>query len=139
MATVQEGMIVPGLLEESRRKIMDGLRLLIAVDNYAAVKIRDLHKETRSKKVVRPSFTTDFSGAVLRDGAGELTFRAHEEGVLRTFIDTANVGWLTTTGTPSVRAFLKESKDQSGKPCIIDTRTCTKQCQKQEIGRKQEG
>ena len=71
---------------------MDGLRLFIAVDNYAAVKIGDPQKETRSKKVVTPRFTTDFPGAVLLDAAGELTLRAHEEGVFRTFIDTANVG-----------------------------------------------
>ena len=73
-------MIVPGLLEESRRKILDGLRLFIAVDNRAAVKIRDLHKESRSRKVVKPSFTTDSPEAVLRDDAGEPTLRAHEEG-----------------------------------------------------------
>ena len=37
---------------------MDGLRLSIAVDKCAAVKIGDLEKETRSKKVVKPKFTT---------------------------------------------------------------------------------
>ena len=56
-------MILLGLPEESRRKIVCGLRLFIAVDNYAAVKIGYPQKETRSKKVVRPSFTTDFSGS----------------------------------------------------------------------------
>ena len=71
---------------------MDGLRLFVAVDNYAAVKIGDLEKETRSKKDEKPRFATDFPRAVIREGAGELTLRAHEEGVLRTFIDTSNMG-----------------------------------------------
>ena len=31
-------------------------------------------------------FTTDFPGAVIREGADGLTLRAHEEGVLHTFI-----------------------------------------------------
>ena len=43
-----------------------------------------------SKKVVKPMFTSP--GAVIKVGADELTFRAHEEGVLRTFVDTSNVG-----------------------------------------------
>ena len=76
-------MIVPGLPVRSRRKIMDGLRLFSAVDNNAAIKIGD--------HVVKPRFTTDFPGAVVREGADELTLRAHE-GLLRTFIYTTNVG-----------------------------------------------
>ena len=47
--------------------------------------------------------------------------RAEEEGMLRTFIDTAIVGhggshrlWMRT-GTPSVRPFSKVSRDQNGK------------------------
>ena len=60
--------------------------------NYAAVKIRDLEKETRSKKVVKPNFTTDYPGAFIREGADELTLRADEEEVVRSFIDTTNVG-----------------------------------------------
>ena len=64
---------------------MDVPRLFIAVDNNATVKIGDLEKETRSKKVVKPRFTTDFLGPVVREGADELTLRAHEERVLRTY------------------------------------------------------
>ena len=74
-------MIVPRLLEKNRRKIMDGRRLFIAVDNYTAVMIEDLEKETTSKKVVKPRFTTHFLGAVIREGADERTLRAHEEDV----------------------------------------------------------
>ena len=43
-------MIVSELLEESRRKIIDGLRLLISVDKYATVKIGDLQKDIRPRK-----------------------------------------------------------------------------------------
>ena len=52
---------------------MDGLGKFIAVDNHEAVKVRDLHRETRSKKVAKPKFTSDFPGTVIREGADELT------------------------------------------------------------------
>ena len=39
-----------------------------------------------------PKFTTDFPGAVIREGADELTLRVHEESALRTFMDTSTVG-----------------------------------------------
>ena len=71
---------------------MDGLWKFTAVDNHEAVKVGDLHQESRSKRVGRPRFATELSGAVIREGADELTLRAQEEGVLRTFIDTSNVG-----------------------------------------------
>ena len=84
-------MIVPGLLEKCRRKTMDGLRgCLLQSTKYAAVQIGVLQKEARSKKVVKPKFTKDFLGAVVWEGAGVLTLRAHEEGILRTLIDTTN-------------------------------------------------
>ena len=54
--------------------------LFIAVGMYAAVKIGCLEKERRSKKVVKPKFTTDFPGADIRDVADELTLRAHDSG-----------------------------------------------------------
>ena len=52
---------------------------------FVAVEIGDLEKETRSKKVEERKFTTDFPGAVIREGADELTLRAREEGVLHAF------------------------------------------------------
>ena len=67
------GKIVSCLQENSRSRMMDGLWKFIAVDSHEAVKVGDLHRETRSN-------------------ADELTLRAHEEGVLRTCIDTSNVG-----------------------------------------------
>ena len=42
--------------------------------------------------MVRPMFATELSGAVIREGADEFTLRAQEEGVLRPFIGTSNVG-----------------------------------------------
>ena len=86
MAIAHLIMVVPGLLEKSRRKVMDGLRKFIAVDNHAAVKIGDLEKEMGSKKAVNPKFTTDFPGAVVREGADELTLCAHVEEVVRTCV-----------------------------------------------------
>ena len=95
--------------------------------------------------MVKPMFTTDFLGAAIGEGADELTLRAHEEGVLRTFIDTTNVGnkrWRPPQVDEDRHAFCqamsKESKDQSGKPYDINTRTCTSSY-KQEFWREQEG
>ena len=48
--------------ENSRSRNMDGVRKFISVDNHEAVKVGDLHRETRSNKVVKPKFTTDFPG-----------------------------------------------------------------------------
>ena len=70
---------------------MDGLRKFIAVDNHDAVKVGGLHQDTKSSRVVKPKFTTDFPGAIIRESADEFTLRAHEEGVRRTFIDTLKV------------------------------------------------
>ena len=69
-----------------------GLRKFIEVDNHEAVKVGGLRRGLKSFKVVKSKFRTDFPGAVFREGAGELTLRAHEEGVRRTFIDTSTVG-----------------------------------------------
>ena len=80
------GKIVSGLLEKSRSRSMDWLRKFIAVDNHEAVKVGDLHRETRSKKVVTANSTTEISGAVTREGADEPTLRAHD------FIGTSSVG-----------------------------------------------
>ena len=91
-------LVVQGSLERSWRKIMDGLRLFLAVDSYATIKSRDLQKETRFEKVVKPRFTTDFLGAVIREDADELTWRAHEEGVLRTFY-RHHPRWKTNDGS----------------------------------------
>ena len=72
--------------------MMDGLRSFIMVDNHEEVKVGDLEKNMESRPVVRPKFTTDFLEAMVREGADELTLRAEEERMLRTFIDTTDVG-----------------------------------------------
>ena len=50
------GTIVTGLLERSRSRIMDGVRKFIAEGNHEAVTVGDLHRETRSKKIVKTKF-----------------------------------------------------------------------------------
>ena len=118
-------MVVQGLQERSRPRLMDGLRKFIMVENHEAVKVGEPDKNMESRKVVKPKFTTDFLEAVVREGSDELTLRADGEGALRTFIDTTNVGdkrdgshrsWMRTR-TPSARPFSKGSRDHNGRPC----------------------
>ena len=40
-------LMVPDLLERGRSRIMDGLKKFIAVDGHEAVKVGELHRETR--------------------------------------------------------------------------------------------
>ena len=68
---------------------MDGLRKFIAVDNHDAV-VGWLAPRHRVFPVVQQMFAAGFSEEVIREEADEVTLRAHEEGVRRTFIDTAN-------------------------------------------------
>ena len=59
------------------------------------MKVGDLVKNMESKKVVKPKLTTDFREAVTREGADELTLTLRdeeEEGMLRNFVDTTDVG-----------------------------------------------
>ena len=56
------------------------------------MKIGDLDKNMASKKVVKPKFTTFVREVVTREGADELSLRDEEEGVLRNFTDTTDVG-----------------------------------------------
>ena len=64
--------IVTGLLEQSRKGVMDGLRKFIAADNHEAVKVGGLRQGIQSFKVVKLKFTADFPGAIIRERAGEL-------------------------------------------------------------------
>ena len=41
---------------------------------------------------MKPKFTTDVREVVIREGADELTLRDEEEGMLRNFVDTTDVG-----------------------------------------------
>ena len=101
-AHVTHGMISSVLTTwkegRSRKGIMDGLRKFIAVDNHEAVNVGGLCQGIKSVQVVQPMFTAAFSEAVIREEANEVTLRAHEEGVRRTFIDTTNRGrWIGLT------------------------------------------
>ena len=64
----------------------------VGSNNHEAVTLGDLEKTQESLLVVKAKFTADFPEVVLREGADELTLGREEEGMLRTFIDTANVG-----------------------------------------------
>ena len=99
---------------------MDGLRKFIVVDNHDSVKVGDLHRATKSKKVVKRRFTTDFPGAVIRGGRmislcehlkKVSHFHRHPE---RWKSKEWSRRQLTRTGTPSARPFFKKSKDRTG-------------------------
>ena len=62
------------------------------VDNHEAVESGDLEKTLESLSVVKQKFTADFPEAVVCQGADELTLRREEEGIVRTFINTTQVG-----------------------------------------------
>ena len=62
------------------------------VDNQEAVVIGDLQKNSVALPVVEPKFGEDCTEAAVREAVEELTLRRGEEGGLRTFIDTTNVG-----------------------------------------------
>ena len=104
---------------------MDGLGRFMA-DNHEAVKVGDLELNMESRPVWRPKFTTDFPDAVVREGADELTLRKEEEGAVRSFIDTTEVGnrgwWATARGLGLARHLpghsSKGSRDQNGRPRI---------------------
>ena len=102
----------------------------VTMDKHEAVKVGDLEKTQESRPVVKPKFTTDFPEAVVREGANELT---PEEGITNETVD-GGCRQLTRTGTLSVMPVFKESKDQSGQPCIVDTRTCMKQDEGKKSG-----
>ena len=59
--------------------------MFITVDNHEAVKVGHLGEENAVEESGEADVTTDFLEAVVRRGADELTLRAEEEGILRTF------------------------------------------------------
>ena len=72
---------------------MEELRRFITEVNHETGKIGDWEKTLESIPVVKSKFSEDVPEAVVREGADELTLRREEEeGVLRTLIDTTNVG-----------------------------------------------
>ena len=75
--------IVTGLHERSRRGIMDGLRRFTQADDHSAVDVGDLRQGTRSLEVHKPQFSETFPEAAVREGADELSLRAHEVETLR--------------------------------------------------------
>ena len=117
-------LVVEGLQERNRLKMMEELR------NDEAVKIGDLEKTQELLRVVKPMFTGDFPGAVVREGVDELTLRREETGMLRTCIDTTDVGGRSwgppLVGMPFVRLPTEESRDRNGRTCTTSTLRRTK-------------
>ena len=58
------------------------------MDIRSAVDVGGLRRTTISIPEQKPQFSEAFPGAVIREGADELTLRAEEVGVQRAFIDT---------------------------------------------------
>ena len=115
-------VLVTGLQQRSRLKVIAELRKFITMDSRQAVKTGDLEKTQESLPVVKPQFTADFPEAVVREGADELTLRAEEQGMLRTFIDTADVGesrWRPPLDWHAARPSRKSSRERSGKNCTV--------------------
>ena len=71
--------------------IMDGLRRFIQADDQSAVDVGDLRQGTRSLKVQKPQFSESFPEAAIREGADELSLRAHEVETLRAFTNTKHI------------------------------------------------
>ena len=78
------------------------------------MKVRDLHRETKSKKVAKPKLTTDFPGAVVREGADESPCE-HTKKVCCApsstprMLETNDGGlrWLTRIGMPFCQAIFQ--------------------------------
>ena len=102
MATAQSIRLYSACKKKKATQNNGRAQRVIMVDNPAAVKVGDVEKNMDSRKVVKPKFTTEFPEAVVREGAVELTLRADEEGAVRTFIDTTNVGDKKRWGSPLV-------------------------------------
>ena len=124
--------LVQGLEGRSRLKMMDELRKFITMDGQEAVKSGDLEKIQESLPVVKPHFTTDYPEAMVRVGAYGLTVRREEEGMLRAFIDTTNVGdgghrSRMRTGMRFARPSTRELRGRNGKTCTASTRRCSGQ------------
>ena len=75
-------VLVKGLQERSRLKMMEGLRKFIMMDNHEAIRTGDLEN-------AQESYVPE---AVVRDGADEVTLQREEEGMPRTFVNTTKVG-----------------------------------------------
>ena len=83
--------IVTSLHERSRRGIMVGLRSFIEADNHSAVDVGGLRRGTSPSQFKKLQFSEAFPGAIIREGADELTLRAVEVGAQRACMNTQHV------------------------------------------------
>ena len=122
--------------ERSRSIIMDRIRKFIEVD-------KDLHRGTRSKKVVNPKFATVLSG---KARMSSFCLRAHEECVLRIFIDTSKVGnqrWWLPQADADWHAFGQAmfqgvERTRVGS-LVLSLQGSAPSCEQQEIGENKKG
>ena len=85
------------------------------MEKREATKIGDSENAQESLPV-KPKFSADFPEAVGREGVDELTLRREEEVMLRTFIDTTNVGGppLVDGDLSFVKASAEASRERNG-------------------------
>ena len=62
------------------------------MDNHEAIKIGDVERTRESLPKEKPKFRADFPETVVREGVDALILTREEEGMLRTFVNTTNVG-----------------------------------------------
>ena len=111
--------------EGLRMKIKSELRRFFVVDSREAVKIGDLEDNSAAIKVVRPKFSKGIDqNAAIREGVDELTLREGEEGTLRSFNNTTNVGdrrwWAPLVDeewNAIVRPSTRASRERHGRIC----------------------
>ena len=72
--------------------MVDELTRFIKVDNREPMNIGDVEKDSVVLPIVEPKFSVDRPEAATREEAGEFALRRGDEGGLRTFTDTTNVG-----------------------------------------------
>ena len=102
-------MLVEGLQEQNRLKIMDEVKRSIEVDNHEAVKIGDVEKKLEAIRVVGPDFNKEDSH---RQRSGKLWTNSHFEKkkACCAFSSTQPMWerdgdhrWWTRAGMPSVK------------------------------------
>ena len=97
---------------------MDGLRELIAVDNYEAVKVGGLQQETKSKRVT----SQEQSLEKVRQKLYCALPSTHQIWKIK----DGGLRWSTWIGTLFARLLFRELKDKSEESCITTTRTRTR-------------
>ena len=83
--------IVTGLLRKKQKRIMEGLRNFIEVDNHCALNVGLLNEGTRPFEVRRPKFEEGSPEVLIREGPEELTLRTEEVGSHISYINVEHI------------------------------------------------